>query len=69
MKRQKRNLVERAFSKGYQAGYNGRSRSLCPHISGSTRQQWLSGWSEGRVDNWDGYNQAAQAQKVSNFNH
>ncbi|BFM16427.1 ribosome modulation factor [Maricurvus nonylphenolicus] len=67
MKRQKRNQIERAFSKGYNAGIEGRSRSLCPHENGNMRQTWLSGWREGREDHWDGFNRAAQAQKLSNF--
>ena len=67
MKTHKRNQSERAFVKGYQAGIDGKSRSLCPHETGDTRQQWLSGWREGREDHWDGYNAAAQAQKISNL--
>jgi ribosome modulation factor len=30
MKRQKRDIDERAFKKGYQAGVSGKSKSLCP---------------------------------------
>lgn len=67
MKRQKRNQIERAFSKGYQAGIEGRSRNLCPHENATTRQNWINGWREGREDHWNGYNRAAQAQKISNF--
>lgn len=67
MKRQKRHQTERAFSKGYTAGIEGRSRSLCPHDEGDSRQIWLSGWREGRQDHWDGFNRAAQAQRISNF--
>ncbi|MBR9912656.1 MAG: ribosome modulation factor [Gammaproteobacteria bacterium] len=67
MKTQKRNQSDRAYTKGYQAGIEGRSRSLCPHETGNTRQNWLTGWREGRTDHWDGYNRAAQAQKLSNF--
>lgn len=67
MKRQKRNLIERAFVKGYSAGVEGRSRSLCPHDAGVARQTWINGWREGREDIWNGYNRAAQAQKISNF--
>ena len=65
MKTQKRSNTERAFSKGYQAGIDGRSRSLCPHDNGEARQTWLSGWREGREDHWDGINKAALAQKMS----
>ena len=67
MKRQKRDITERAFNKGYQAGIDGRSRSLCPHDSGGARQQWLNGWRESRVDQWDGFNRMAQVQKLSNL--
>ncbi len=65
MKRQKRDQTERAFNKGYQAGIDGRSRSLCPHESGATRQQWLNGWRESRIDQWNGLNRLAQVQKLS----
>jgi len=67
MKRQKRDQTERAFTKGYQAGIEGRSRSLCPHESGLARQQWLNGWRESRVDQWDGLTRMAQVQKLSNY--
>lgn len=67
MKRQKRDQTERAFVKGYQAGIDGRSKSLCPHESGQARQQWLNGWRESRIDQWDGYSRLAQVQKVSNI--
>ncbi len=67
MKTRKRSQTVRAFSKGYQAGIDGRSRSLCPHENASARQNWLSGWREGRTDHWDGFNRAAQAQKLSNL--
>ena len=67
MKRQKRNHVERAFGRGYQTGVTGRSRSLCPHLTGPARHEWVSGWREGREDLWNGFNPAAQAQKISNF--
>jgi ribosome modulation factor len=67
MKSQKRNQIERAFGKGYTAGIEGRSRSICPHENGNARQTWLTGWREGREDHWNGYNRAAQAQKLSNL--
>jgi ribosome modulation factor len=67
MKRQKRDQTERAFVKGYQAGIDGRSKSLCPHETGQARQQWLSGWRESRIDQWDGYSRLAQVQKVNNI--
>ncbi|WP_423895125.1 ribosome modulation factor [Candidatus Pelagadaptatus aseana] len=67
MKRQKRNQIERAFSKGYQVGIEGRSRNLCPHENATIRQNWINGWREGREDHWNGFNRAAQAQKMTNF--
>lgn len=67
MKRQKRDQTERAFVKGYQAGIDGRSKSLCPHETGQARQQWLNGWRESRIDQWDGYSRLAQVQKVINI--
>ncbi|WP_111641890.1 ribosome modulation factor [Marinimicrobium alkaliphilum] len=69
MKRQKRDQTERAYMKGYKAGIDGRSRSLCPHETGQTRQQWLNGWREARIDHWDGYNRTAQFQKLSNIHY
>jgi ribosome modulation factor len=54
MRRQKRDMSERAFSKGYRAGSSGRHKETCPHENGDTRQQWLTGWREGRTDQWDG---------------
>jgi len=54
MKRQKRDIDQRAFNKGYQAGIAGKSKSLCPITKEVTQQNWLSGWREGRGDNWDG---------------
>jgi len=67
MKSQKRDQTERAFTKGYQAGIDGRSRSLCPHETGIARQQWLNGWRESRIDQWDGLNRMAQVQKLNNL--
>ena len=67
MKRQKRNPSERAFSKGYVAGFEGRSRSMCPHETLKIRYDWLNGWREGRKDQWNGFNRFASTQKLSNF--
>ena len=67
MKRQKRDQTERAFAKGYHAGIQGKSRSLCPHETGIARQQWISGWRESRIDQWDGLNLMAQVQKLNNL--
>lgn len=67
MKRQKRNQADRAYGRGYQAGVLGRSRTLCPHETGEPRFEWINGWREGREDHWNGFNPAAQAQRISNF--
>jgi ribosome modulation factor len=69
MKRQKRDQIERAFTKGYHAGIEGRSKSICPHDTGPAREQWMNGWRESRLDQWDGYNRHAQVQKLSNYSH
>ena len=55
MRRQKRDMNDRAYHKGYQAGLVGRSMESCPHSSEQQRHNWISGWREGRSDNWDGY--------------
>jgi ribosome modulation factor len=54
MRRQKRDMNSRAYDKGYQMGVTGRSSDLCPHEDEEHRQHWLSGWREGRCDQWDG---------------
>ena len=54
MKRQKRDMLTRAFEKGYQLGSKGRSRDLCPAVVGPTHQEWMNGWREGREDMWKG---------------
>lgn len=64
MRSQKRSHTVRAYSRGYQAGITGKSRSQCPHETSEARQQWLSGWREGREDHWDGFNTMAQLQKM-----
>lgn len=46
MKRQKRDKLSRAHSKGYQAGITGRSKEHCPFQSVSIRSEWLGGWRE-----------------------
>lgn len=63
MKRQKRDMTDRAYQKGYQAGFSGRNKDACPHHQQNLRQQWLSGWREGRTDNWSGYSDIAALQK------
>lgn len=46
MKRQKRDKLSRAHSKGYQAGITGRSKENCPFQTLNTRSEWLGGWRE-----------------------
>lgn len=67
MKRQKRRNSLRAYTKGYEAGLKGRSKSGCPHDSGENRVQWMGGWREGREDHWDGFSGAAGAQRIVNM--
>jgi ribosome modulation factor len=55
MRRQKRDMNNRAFQRGYQAGLERKSLEECPHAAESQRTFWLSGWREGRSDQWDGY--------------
>jgi ribosome modulation factor len=67
MKRHKRDMNQRAFEKGYQAGISGRSSDLCPHTAGQHRNNWLMGWHEGRADQWDGYTGLTACHKLSGF--
>lgn len=67
MKSQKRSHSDRAFSKGYQAAITGRSWSSCPFEGNKAKQLWMSGWREGRQDQWSGFNSFAQAQRLSNI--
>ena len=64
MKKMKRDLSTRAFNRGYQIGNQGKSRDLCPHDNGDMRQHWLSGWREGRSDQWDGYTGVAGIHRM-----
>ncbi|MGL9774266.1 MAG: ribosome modulation factor [Sodalis sp. (in: enterobacteria)] len=50
MKRQKRNRLERAHSRGYQTGLSGRTRGLCPYQSLDARSHWLEGWRKAMED-------------------
>ncbi len=68
MRSQKRSQSDKAFNKGYHAAMMGRSWNTCPYDSGVARQTWMSGWREGREDQWNGLNQMAQVQKLSNMN-
>ena len=67
MKRHKRDMNQRAFERGYQAGLSGKSNDLCPHSDGDHRNNWLLGWREGRTDQWDGLNGATACHKLSGF--
>lgn len=64
MKRQKRDTSSRAFDHGYRAGVSGRSIDFCPHAQEEHRQQWVSGWREGRVDQWDGLTGVSGVHKM-----
>jgi len=46
MKRQKRDKLSRAHSKGYKAGITGRSKENCPFQTTNSRSEWLGGWRE-----------------------
>ncbi len=50
MKRQKRDRLERAQARGYQAGKNGRSSEACPYQSLDARTNWLGGWRDAREE-------------------
>lgn len=65
MKRQKRDKFSRAFQRGYKAGVSGRSLDICPHEQLEQRQHWLSGWREGRADQWDGLTGIAGIPKAA----
>ena len=69
MKRQKRDRSDRAFTKGYQTGVSGRSKDICPHAEPQLRQAWLSGWREGRTDNWNGFMGVSGVHRVHDTTH
>ena len=64
MRRQKRDMSDRAFHKGYQAGFSGKNKGMCPHQQETLRQNWLTGWREGRQDSWEGYSQVEALQRT-----
>ena len=64
MRRQKRDMNSRAFDRGYQAGVGGRSQEACPHTEEEHRQNWLTGWREGRCDQWDGLTGISGVHKI-----
>ncbi len=55
MKRQKRDRLERARTKGYQAGFAGRSKELCPYQCIDARDYWLGGWRDAVDERAQGY--------------
>lgn len=63
MKKQKRDLQQRAFSRGYRAGVERRSKDLAP--VGPIHDSWMAGWREGRSDNWDGMTGVSGIHKLS----
>jgi ribosome modulation factor len=65
MKRQKRDPSQRAYIKGYQLGFDGRSEDTCPHQSNSIfAHEWMKGWREGREDQTEGFKMQASQQKI-----
>ncbi|MFT4823554.1 MAG: ribosome modulation factor [Halioglobus sp.] len=64
MKRQKRDMNDRAFDRGYQVGLSGRSSDFCPHEDDNHKQNWLTGWREGRCDQWDGLTGVSGVHKL-----
>lgn len=69
MKRQKRDISQRARCKGYQSGYQGRSEQSCPFQSESANaQEWIKGWREGHNDHLDGMGMQASQQKLAALN-
>ena len=67
MRRSKRDMIKRAFERGYQMGLSGRSREICPHGKGPNQLSWLLGWREGRIDQWDGVTALTGRHKLSGF--
>ncbi|WP_058913131.1 ribosome modulation factor [Entomohabitans teleogrylli] len=50
MKRQKRDRLERAHQRGYQAGIAGRSKEMCPYQALTQRSYWMGGWRQAMED-------------------
>ncbi len=55
MKRQKRDRVERAHARGYQAGIAGRGKENCPYQNVEVKSEWLGGWREAIEDRQLGF--------------
>lgn len=64
MKRHKRDKSNRTYDKGYQVGLAGRSSDYCPHEAAALRQHWLSGWRDGRGDQFDGLTGVSGVHKL-----
>ncbi len=69
MKTQKRDKSERAYVKGYQIGSSGRSQELCPHATEIARQAWMSGWRQGRIDQWEGFTSVSSVSSHGKVSH
>lgn len=69
MKTHKRDTSVRAFKKGYQAGLLGKPKDACPISHEPERQEWLTGWREGRKDNWDGLTGVSGISKMTKVLH
>ena len=54
MKRQKRDRLDRARAKGYQAGIDGRSKEVCPYQVTDALGYWLGGWRDAQDDRTNG---------------
>ncbi|ADZ91795.1 ribosome modulation factor [Marinomonas mediterranea] len=67
MKKQKRDLHQRAYVKGYRAGMAGRSKALSERCHTQARQDWLTGWREGREDMWNGLTPVDGTYKAASF--
>ena len=55
--------------RGYLAGINGKSKSKCPSEHGESHNNWMSGWREGRIDQWDGMRGVSSLQKINQITH
>ena len=64
MKKHKRDQEDRAFTRGYSIGVRGKSKELCPFTDANNRQYWMSGWRQGREDNWNGYTGVAGVSRM-----
>ncbi len=69
MKKVKRDRNQRAYTRGYNVGLEGRSKELCPFSETSARQSWLMGWRDGREDLWAGYSGVSGLQKANIIHH